>query len=478
MSKPIVRKGPLLASKDRAEGRRGGCRGDRPRRLPGSMRRQDVQPRRRDGYVSRSHGRAERRSERCLDRRPERRPVGCRDHPVQDRLRQPADRAARPASASPTRTSSAWPGQACQGASTVGGKNYAVDDHREGQPVGPGAAAQVANDLINSDNVDLMLATSTPETVNPVSDASEAAGVPCISTVVPWEAWYFGRGAKDPAQPSPFKCTYHFCFGVAAVRQRLHAAVAAGADEQEGRRDVAERRRRQRDPRRPRAAAREGRLHDRRPGRLPGRDERLLLADRASSSSENCEIFNTFPIPPDFATFWRQAAQQGYEPKIAQIAKTGLFASQVEALGHRSAYNLASGAYWGPTWPYTSSLTGTSSADLASRLHGETGKQWNQQLGPEPRAVRRRRRARSRRAATRRTRRRSQRDEDARRSTTPLGKLDWGKRAGPERRRRRRSSAASGSRRPERQVHARLRHLRELRRPQRPDRGEAEAVQP
>ena len=45
--------------------------------------------------------------------------------------------------------------------------------------------------------------------------------------------------------------------------------------------------------------------------------------------SKNCEIFNTFPIPPDFVTFWEQAAQQGYKPKIAQIAKTGLFPSQV-----------------------------------------------------------------------------------------------------------------------------------------------------
>ncbi len=53
----------------------------------------------------------------------------------------------------------------------------------------------------------------------------------------------------------------------------------------------------------------------------------------AKFKAEDCEIFNTFPIPPDFATFWQQAAQQGYKPKIAQIAKTGLFPSQVEALG-------------------------------------------------------------------------------------------------------------------------------------------------
>src|SRR5205807_6786681 len=39
--------------------------------------------------------------------------------------------------------------------------------------------------------------------------------------------------------------------------------------------------------------------------------------------TENCQIFNTFPLPPDFATFWRQAAQQGYsrQVKIAQIAR-------------------------------------------------------------------------------------------------------------------------------------------------------------
>ena len=30
---------------------------------------------------------------------------------------------------------------------------------------------------------------------------------------MPWEAWYFGRGAK-PGAPSPFKWTYHFGFGV------------------------------------------------------------------------------------------------------------------------------------------------------------------------------------------------------------------------------------------------------------------------
>ncbi len=103
-------------------------------------------------------------------------------------------------------------------------------------------------------------------------------------------------------------------------------------------------------------------------------------AQIAKFKAEDCQIFNTFPIPPDFATFWKQAAQQGYVPKIAQIAKTGLFPSQIEALGDLGL-GLASAAYWTPTFPYSSTLLGTSSADLASGYTASTGRQWNQDLG-------------------------------------------------------------------------------------------------
>src|SRR5712691_6086713 len=103
--------------------------------------------------------------------------------------------------------------KALQGGLSIGGTNYSVQIvNRDGQST-PSVGSQQANDLIQSQKVDLMLTTSTPETVNPVSDACEAAGVPCISTVVPWEAWYLGRGAK-PGQPSPFKYTFHYCVGV------------------------------------------------------------------------------------------------------------------------------------------------------------------------------------------------------------------------------------------------------------------------
>jgi branched-chain amino acid transport system substrate-binding protein len=243
----------------------------------------------------------------------------------------------------------------------------------------PARSAQVANNLINGSKVDIMLATSTPETVNPVSDASEAAGVPCISTVVPWEAWYFGRGAK-PGQPSPFKYTFHFCFGVqefdnaythlwpqVTTNKKVGVMWPNDADGNAIRAVLG-----------PMLTKAGYTIVD--PGAYTdGTND--YSAQIARFKAENCEIFNTFPIPPDFATFWQQAAQQGYKPKIAQIAKTGLFPSQVEALG-AIGVNLAGGTYWSPTWPYTSSLTGISSTTLRTGYEAASKKQWSQQLGP------------------------------------------------------------------------------------------------
>jgi len=261
----------------------------------------------------------------------------------------------------------------------VGGKRYAVEIIDKDGQSNPQRGAQVANDLIHGSNVDVMLTTSTPETVNPVSDACEAAGVPCISTVVPWEAWYFGRGAK-PGKPSPFKYTYHFCFGV----QQFANAYTTMWPQVPTNKKVGVMWPNDADGNAIRASL----------GPLLKKAGYTIVDPGAYADGTNdyssqialfkktdCQIFNTFPIPPDFATFWHQAAQQGYKPKIAQIAKTGLFPSQVTSLG-TIGQNLASAEYWGPTWPYTSTLTNVSSANLASGYESASGKQWNMQLGP------------------------------------------------------------------------------------------------
>jgi branched-chain amino acid transport system substrate-binding protein len=260
----------------------------------------------------------------------------------------------------------------------AGGKHYDVQILVRDSQSDPQRAAAVANGLINSDGVDLMLASSTPESVNPVSDACEAAGVPCISTVVPWQAWYFGRGAK-PTDKAAYKFTYHFSFGVEnfahaylslwpAVPNNKTVGVLYPNDSD--------------------GNAIRGALIPimRKAGYTvidPGPyadGTNDYSAQIAKYKAAKCEIFNTFPIPPDFATFWKQAAQQGYKPKIAQIAKTGLFPSQVEALGSLGP-GLATAAFWHPVYPYKSSLTGLGGKAIQASYESASGKQWTQVCG-------------------------------------------------------------------------------------------------
>jgi branched-chain amino acid transport system substrate-binding protein len=257
---------------------------------------------------------------------------------------------------------------------TVGGKKYSVEILDRDTQSDPARASQLAKSLINSDKVDMILVTSA------VSDACEAAGVPCLSTVVPWEAWYFGRGAK-PGAPSPFKWTYHFSFGVGdfvtayssqwsklSTNKKVAALYPNDADGNAIRANLAP------------ALTKAGfTIVDAGPYETGTTD---FSAQIALFKAEKCEIFNTFPIPPDFAAFWRQAAQQGYTKmvKIAQAAKTGLFASNVEALG-ALGFNIASACYWHKNFPYKSTLTGMTGLQLADGYEAAAGKQWNQQLG-------------------------------------------------------------------------------------------------
>jgi branched-chain amino acid transport system substrate-binding protein len=264
----------------------------------------------------------------------------------------------------------------------INGKTYAVNILDRDTQSDPARSSQLTKNLINSNNVDLVLATSTPEVVNPASDACEAAGVPCLSTIVPWEAWYFGRGAK-PGAPSPFKWTYHFSFGVAqfataylsawnnggvATNKKLAIMDPNDADGMAIRNNL--------DPQLAKAGYT---VVD--PG--PYQDGTADFSSQISQfKAAGCELFNTFPIPPDFIAFWRQAAQQGLirQMKIVQVAKFGLFPSSVEALGSLG-YNLVSTAYWHKTFPYSSPITGISSAKLAAGYEAASGKQWQQQLG-------------------------------------------------------------------------------------------------
>ena len=261
----------------------------------------------------------------------------------------------------------------------IGGTTYPVEIIVKDSQSNPNRAAEVASDLIVGDEVDIMLVASTPETTNPVSDQCELNGVPCISSVAPWQPWFFTRGGNPE---SPFQYTYHFFWGledVIAVFTNLWNKVETnkqvgglfpndGDGNAWGDPDIGF-------P--PVLTAQGYTLTD--PGRYQNLTDDFSSYISAFKDAQ-CEVITGVMIPPDFTTFWTQAKQQGFTPKVASVGKAILFPVAVEALGDQG-HNLSSEVWWTPTHPFWSSLTGQSCADLAAEFEAATGKQWTQPIG-------------------------------------------------------------------------------------------------
>ena len=77
-------------------------------------------------------------------------------------------------------------------------------------------ASEVTVELIERNKVDLVVASSAPDTTNPVADQCELSETPCITTVCPWQPYFFGRNG-DPA--TGFNYTYHFFWGLEDVTE-------------------------------------------------------------------------------------------------------------------------------------------------------------------------------------------------------------------------------------------------------------------
>ncbi len=262
---------------------------------------------------------------------------------------------------------------------TIGDTTYGIEVILVDTQSDPVRASQETKDLINGQNPDIVIASSTPETTNPVADTCEAAGVPCITSIAPWEAYFFGRGGV-PGKKS-FNWTYHFSFGAGdfaplyidgwskiETNKKVGMLLPNDADGNAVRGSLI-----------PALEAAGFEVFD------PGPYENMSadFSNQINFFKQNkVEIINTFPFPPDFPVFWRQAAQLGLaqQVKIMQMAKAGLFAAEMEGLG-QLGYGLCTGAYWHKDFPTTSGATGLSSEALADGFEANLGKQWSQQAG-------------------------------------------------------------------------------------------------
>src|SRR3984957_7356910 len=70
----------------------------------------------------------------------------------------------------------------------IGGKTYPVTIKSYDTQSSPTRAGDLAKTAILNDGVDLLLASSTPETVNAVASQAESLGTPLICANIPWEA--------------------------------------------------------------------------------------------------------------------------------------------------------------------------------------------------------------------------------------------------------------------------------------------------
>jgi branched-chain amino acid transport system substrate-binding protein len=92
--------------------------------------------------------------------------------------------------------------------------------------------------------------------------------------------------------------------------------------------------------------------------------------------SDNCDFFTNVPLPPDFATMWKQSVQQGFKPKLATVAKVLLFPTDAYALGSL-VDNVATDTWWAPSMPWTSSFTGETCQQLANEYTTAGNGQFN-----------------------------------------------------------------------------------------------------
>lgn len=262
---------------------------------------------------------------------------------------------------------------------TVGGKTYAVQIVLKDSQSNPNRAGEVANDLILQDKVALVLTSGTPETANPVSDTCELNEVPCVSTVVPWQPWFFGRKG-DPIKG--FNWTYHVFWGLEDVigtytsgwksvptNKKVGGLFPNDGDGNAwGDKDLGF----------PKPLSQMGfALTD--SGRFQNGTQDFS-AQIAAFKRDGVEIVTGVVIPPDAKTFLTQAKQQGFKPKVVTLGKALLFPGAIEALGELG-HGLSTEVWWSPSHPYTSSLTRQSAKALAEAYEAGTKKQWTQPIG-------------------------------------------------------------------------------------------------
>jgi branched-chain amino acid transport system substrate-binding protein len=264
----------------------------------------------------------------------------------------------------------------------IGGTTYDVVIKSYDSQSSVTQAGTLARQAIQADNVDLLLASSTPETVNAVSSQAETLGTPLVCANIPWEPWYINLGG-NPQKPTIepkyvvmyFLGAEHLVEAFIPMWNRIgkqtsnnHTVAAAFPNDSDGNAF--------------RAVF---------PTIAKGAGYKFVLSEAYSDGltnyssmisafkSSGADFFTNVPLPPDFATMWTQALQQGFKPKLATVAKVLLFPTDAYAMGNK-VYNVATDSWWVPSLPWHSSFTGQSCQQLADAYTADGNGQFNSNI--------------------------------------------------------------------------------------------------
>lgn len=228
-------------------------------------------------------------------------------------------------------------------------------------------ASQVAGDLINNTGIDLMMVASTPETVKPTVEQCEVYGVPVVSTDCPWQT-YLGANFEQG-----YEWSYHVFFGgedlcavtLEAFDQVPSNKIVGGIFSNEASGNF---------------------FRDVLPPYLEANGYEVEVGDTVQLGTEDytsvisafkragAELLTGNMYPPDFTNFYKQSIQQGWQPKVPFCSKATLFPQSVDALGP-IGNGVMKELWWHRTFPFKSSLSGETCAELADHFEETTGKQ-------------------------------------------------------------------------------------------------------
>jgi branched-chain amino acid transport system substrate-binding protein len=247
-------------------------------------------------------------------------------------------------------------------------KIYVVDTESD-----PTKASEVTQQLIENEDVDVLLARHTPNTAVPVSIMAEKFGVPCISNGCPTGPWQ---------EAGPYEWVFHSFWD---VDDALENFVGMWKELGYG------------------------------PGTVvgflfPNDSDGLAWADKATALCERegfvisdpdrypignqdwTSVINKFKtdkvqiivgddVAPDFTSFSSQAKQQELRYDIVTMGRAFLFPADANSNPPEIAVGLTNEVWWGPAFPFKSSIDGTSCAEIIEKYEEVRNTPWSSNLG-------------------------------------------------------------------------------------------------